>query len=96
MHTRWSLHPEIEAGLGSLPPLPFDAAEISKDAIPAIREAMQRPAAIPDHVRHRELVVGRGPGVPALRLQPDSSPARVLERDLLESLDRAARFRDAS
>jgi acetyl esterase/lipase len=68
MRTRWSLHPEIEAGLGSMPPLPFEAAEIGKDAIPAIREAMSRPAGLPDHVRHHELVVDRGPEVPALRL----------------------------
>ena len=68
MRTRWSLHPEIEAGLGSLPPLPFEAAEISKDAIPAIREAMRRPAGVPDHMRHDELVVHRGPAVPSLSL----------------------------
>ena len=68
MHTRWSLHPEIKAGLGSLPPLPFEAAEIGKDAIPAIRQATSRPAGIPDHVRHHEVVVDRGPEVPALRL----------------------------
>jgi len=68
MHSRWSLHPEIEAGLGSLPPLPFEAAEISKDEIPAIRQAMRRPAGIPAHMRHHVLVVDRGPQVPALDL----------------------------
>ena len=68
MRTRWSLHPEIEAGLSLLPPLPFEAAQIGKDAIPAIREAMTRPVGIPDHVRHHELVVDRGAAVPSLRL----------------------------
>lgn len=34
--------------LGSLPPLPFEATEIGKDAIPAIRQAMSRPAGIPE------------------------------------------------
>jgi acetyl esterase len=85
MRTRWSLHPEIEAGLGSLPPLPFEAAEIGADAIPAIREAMSRPAVIPDHVRHHEVVVDRGPALPALRLHvyaPDR-PAEQARAGLL-------------
>jgi acetyl esterase/lipase len=80
MRTRWSLHPEIEAGLGSLPPLPFEAAEIGADAIPAIREAMSRPAVIPDHMRHHEVVVDRGPALPALRLHvyaPDRLPEQA-------------------
>ena len=85
MRTRWSLHPEIEAGLGSLPPLPFEAAEIGADAIPTIREVMGRPAVIPDHMRHHEVVVDRGPALPALRLHvyaPDR-PAEQARAGLL-------------
>jgi acetyl esterase/lipase len=68
MHSRWSLEPEIESGLGSLPPMPFEAAKIDKGEILAIRQAVRRRAGLPSHMRHDVLVVNRGPDVPPLDL----------------------------
>jgi acetyl esterase/lipase len=79
MRARWSLDPEVETRLGSLPPSPFEAAQIGKDEIPAIRQAMRRPAGIPGHMRHHVLVVERGPRAPALDLHV-YAPRRPADR----------------